>query len=82
MDFETFREIVRKVKTEKSLLFELQHDKIPTMEDVIAFQEQYQLILPEKYIQVLLQLGGGYFGYANIYSLDKDLSLINISIRS
>ena len=34
MDFETFREIVRKVKTEKSLLFELQHDKIPTMEDV------------------------------------------------
>ena len=75
MDFETFRGIVRKAKTEKSQLFELQHDKIPTMEDVIAFQEQYQIILPEKYIQVLLHLGGGYFGYANIYSLDKDSSL-------
>jgi len=72
MDFETFREAVKKAKTEKPLLFELQHDNIPTMEDVIAFQEQYQFILPDKYIQILLNFGGGYFGYANIYSLDKD----------
>lgn len=72
MDFETFREVVKKAKTEKPLLFELEHDNIPTMKDVIVFQEQYQIVLPEKYIQVLLNFGGGYFGYANIYSLDKD----------
>lgn len=72
MDFETFNKAVQKGKIEKPLLFELQHDSIPTMKDIIAFQEQYQIILPEKYIQVLLNFGGGYFGYANIYSLDRD----------
>ena len=72
MNFETFWEAVEKAKTEKPLLFELQHDNIPTMKDVSAFQEQYQIILPDKYIQVLLNFGGGYFGYANIYSFDKD----------
>lgn len=72
MDFETFEKVVRKVKTKRPLLFELEHDNIPTMKDVITFQEQYQIILPEKYIQFLLNFGGGYFGYAIIYSLDKN----------
>ena len=72
MDFETFRKAIKKEKTEKPILFELEHDDIPTMKDVIAFHKQYQILLPEKYIQVLLNFGGGYFGYANIYSIDKD----------
>lgn len=72
MDFETFKKVIAKTKTEKPLLFELEHDNIPTMEEVITFQKQYQIVLPEKYIQFLLNFGGGYFGYANIYSLDKN----------
>lgn len=72
MEFETFKEVVRTAKTETPLLFELEHDNIPTINDVIKFQEQYQIILPEKYIQFLLNFGGGYFGYAIIYSLDKN----------
>lgn len=72
MDFDTFKEIVGTVKTKHPHFFELEHDKIPTMKDVIAFQKQYQIILPEKYIQFLLNFGGGYFGSAIIYSLDKN----------
>ena len=72
MDFARFTEIVGNVKTKHPHFFELEHDKIPTMEDVLAFQEQYQIILPENYIQFLLNFGGGYFGFAIIYSLDKD----------
>ena len=72
MDFARFTEIVGNVKTKHPHFFEFKHDKIPTMEDVLAFQEQYQIILPEKYIQFLLNFGGGYFGFAIIYSLDKD----------
>lgn len=71
MDFDTFKEIVGTVKTKYPHFFELEHDKIPTMKDVIAFQEQYQISLPEKYIQFLLNFGGGYFGSAIVYSLDK-----------
>lgn len=72
MEFETFQEAVWKAKTETPLLFELEHDNIPMLQDVTAFQEQYQIILPEKYIQFLLSFGGGYLGYAIIYSLDKN----------
>ena len=71
MDFEIFKEAIQKTKTKEPLLFELEHDNIPTMEEVIAFQKQHQIVFPKKYIQFLLNFGGGYFGYANIYSLDK-----------
>ncbi len=72
MDFEMFKEHIINAKAKNPLLFELEPDNIPTMEEVIAFQKQYQIILPQKYIQFLLSFGGGYFGYANIYSLDKN----------
>lgn len=72
MDFETFHEVIKRVKAKEPLLFELEHDDIPTMENIIHFQKQRQIILPEKYIQFLLSFGGGYFGYANIYSLDEN----------
>ena len=51
MDFETFRKVVKKEKAEKPILFELEHDDIPTMKDVIAFHKQYQILLPEKYMK-------------------------------
>lgn len=72
MDFNTFKCIVEKAKVECPLLFELDHDEIPQMEDIVAFQKQHHLQLPKKYIQFLSNYGGGYFGYANIYSFDKN----------
>ncbi len=72
MDFEMFKEAVQKAKTKTPVLFELKHDSIPTMKEMIAFQKQHQIILPQKYAQFLLNFGGGYFGYANIYSFDKN----------
>ena len=79
MDFEIFKEAVKMAKAKKPLLFGLEHDNIPTSEEVIAFQRQYQIALPEKYIQFILNFGGGYFGYTNIYSLDKssDFFILN-----
>ena len=53
MDFETFKKAIKKAKTEEPLLFELAHDNIPTVEEVITFQKQYQITLPEKYIQFI-----------------------------
>ena len=71
MDFETFQGIVKRTAGKRPFLFELKHDSVPTVEDVIALQKQHQIVLPEKFIQFLLRFGGGYFGYANIYSLDQ-----------
>lgn len=72
MNFEIFMEAVKKAKRKEPLLLELEHDNIPTVKEVIAFQKQHQIVLPEKYIQFILNFGGGYFGCANIYSLDKN----------
>jgi SMI1 / KNR4 family. len=72
VDFGTFNEVIKKAKAKEPLLFELEHDDIPTMENIIHLQKQYQITLPEKYIQFLLRFGGGYFGYTNIYSLDEN----------
>jgi hypothetical protein len=72
VDFQTFNKIIKRVKAKEPLLFELEHDDIPAMETIINFQKQHKIILPEKYIQFLLSFGGGYFGYANIYSLDEN----------
>lgn len=72
MDFHTFENIVAKAKVEKPVLFGLEHDTIPDRKEVLQFQKQYKIQLPEKYAQFLLKYGGGYFGYANIYSLDKN----------
>ena len=72
MDFKEFRSIVDKVKVEHAVLLGLDYDTIPSIEEIYSFEKEYKIQLPEKYIQFLLHYGGGYFGYANIYSLDKN----------
>lgn len=79
MEIHTFQHIVEKTKAECPLLFALDHDRIPYLDEILAFQKQYEIQLPEKYIYFLLHYGGGYFGYANIYSFDQnsDFYLLN-----
>ena len=72
MEFYTFKNIVEKVQNEKPLLFKLEHDNIPNQADISEFEQLYHIQLPKKYTQFLLTYGGGYFGYANIYSFDKN----------
>ena len=74
MEFVTFNEIIEKTKIEAPILFGLEHDVIPSEKDISKFEEQYKIQLTEKYKQFLLKYGGGLFGYANLYSLDKGSS--------
>lgn len=74
MDFEKFADIVDACKKEKPILFELEHDKIIDEDEVRLFESENHIKLPEKYIRFLCTYGGGYFGYVNIYSLDKNSS--------
>lgn len=74
MEFFTFNEIVNKTKIEAPILFGLEHDVVPSKEDILKFEGQHNIQLTEKYKQFLLKYGGGFFGYANLYSLDKGSS--------
>lgn len=72
MEFERFQHFVERARKEKPLLLELEPDRPPQMQEVLEFQRQHKLQLPEGYRQFLLHYGGGYFGYAILYSLDPD----------
>ena len=71
MEFEAFQSVVEQVKARQPLLFELERDRIPEEGEIQAFEQQCGIRLPEKYIQFLRHYGGGYFGFANLYSLDE-----------
>ena len=45
--------------------------RLASREQIEVFEIKQNIVLSEKYRKVLLQFGGGYFGYANIYSLDS-----------
>lgn len=72
MNYQEFQCIVEEKKKQKPILFELEHDKILTKQEIKEFQKKNNIILPEKYCDFLAEYGGGYFGYANIYSLDSN----------
>lgn len=74
MTYSDFIEIVEKTKKDKPILFELESDKLASLEDIQIFESETGIILPEEYKKFLSEFGGGYFGFATIYSLDKDSS--------
>ncbi len=71
MDYKLFKDIVEEVKNKKPVLFALESDEIPSQADIDAFEKENGITLPQKYKEFILEFGGGYFGFANIYSLDK-----------
>lgn len=71
MELDLFNKIVADCKQRKPVLFGLGHDRILSNEEIENFENTFQIALPPKYKDFTLQYGGGYFGYANIYSLDN-----------
>ena len=62
---------VQQVKAKKPILFALETDTSPSIDKIEDFEKIYRMVLPEKYKLFIIEFGGGYFGYANIYSLDN-----------
>ena len=72
MDYKLFKGIVEEVKNKKPVLFALESDEKPAQADIDAFEKETGITLPQKYKDFILDFGGGYFGFANIYSFDKN----------
>lgn len=71
MDFIRFQEVVNTYKKQKPILFQLEHDRILSEDELRRFEQEHHIKLPENYVRFLLEYGGGYFGYAAIFSPDK-----------
>lgn len=82
MEYVVFEELVEKVKKENPILFELDHDEIPDEKSLEMFQKENNIKLPRKYCDFLMGFGGGYFGYTNIYSIDRKSEFYIMSNQS
>lgn len=74
MEYDVFEKIVDDYKLKKPILFGLEHDEVCSAKQIEDFENMLRIEIPKKYKQFLMNFGGGYFGYANIYSLDKESS--------
>ncbi len=72
MEYKAFEKLVQECRAQKPIVFELEHDEIVSAEEITAFENCFEIIFSSQYKTFLLNYGGGFFGYANIYSLDKD----------
>lgn len=82
MEYVVFEELVKKVKKEKTILFELDHDEIPDEKSLEKFQKENSIKFPRKYCDFLMGFGGGYFGFTNMYSIDKQSDFYIMSNQS
>ena len=71
MEYGVFSKLVNDCKERELILFGLEHDEILSIDEIEEFEEKIHIELPEKYKKFLSEYGGGYFGYANVYSLDE-----------
>ena len=69
-----YTEFIKKIeltKERKPLLFQLEQDAVASELDIEESEKHYGILFPESYKRVLMDFGGGYFGYIIIYSLDE-----------
>ncbi len=72
MLFKEFCEAVENARRSHPIWFALSSDGIPSDEIIAKMEERLQIPLPETYKAFLKQYGGGYFGFALVYSCDSN----------
>ena len=71
MNYTDFMKEVELTKKKNPFLFKLEHDDVASELDINESEKYYGISFSESYKSVLMNLGGGYFGYIVLYSLDK-----------
>ena len=72
MDFNVFMREINLIKRERPGLFELERDAIVSDDVVDTFEQFYGIKFADSYRKVMKNIGGGYFGFIVIYSLDAN----------
>lgn len=71
----TYSELIMEIETlkeKKPILFELERDKTVDEAIISDFEEYYRISFPDTYKKILKEIGGGYFGFIAMYSLDSE----------
>lgn len=73
MTFEEFYKSVENYKRLRPVIFKLEHDdKSVGDQQIFDAEKEYGIVFPDSYKCILKSIGGGYFGYTVMYSLDDE----------
>ena len=83
MNFEDFNELVQKVKSDHPIWFGIEPDEIPDDTTIRLAEEKLYTQLPDDYINFILEYGGGYFAFSNVFSLQErsDFNLVYLNYK-
>lgn len=70
MDKKEFEKIIQCAKIKNPLIFSLEADCKPKIDQIEKIEKYYNIIFPKSYKDFLLQYGGGYFAFTVVYSMD------------
>lgn len=81
MDVSEFFSLVERVQARWPIWFQLDRDPPATDCDLATAQDCLSVTLPPEYVAFVKRFGGGYFAFANVYSLEEK-SDWNIVLRN
>lgn len=83
MKFDTFKELVEKAKKDHPVWFGIEPDDNPDATAVTDAEEKLGAKLPDEYKDFILEYGGGYFAFSNVYSLEagSDWYLVDVNCK-
>lgn len=83
MNFEAFKELVEKTRSEHPVWFGIESDECPDETAVIEAERKLGSKLPADYKKFIFEYGGGYFALSNVYSLEKksDWNMVDMNYK-
>lgn len=72
MNFEEFASVFEAVKATKPLWLEGEMEAVATDEQVSDVEAKLDLKLPTQYLEFVQNIGSGYFGFTNVFSLNPE----------
>ncbi|QPB85097.1 SMI1/KNR4 family protein [Pseudoalteromonas rubra] len=81
MDFDAFKELVEKTKNDHPIWFGMESDESPDNEALAEAEDKLGAKLPVDYKNFILEYGGGYFAFSNVFSLERrsDWNLVDLN---
>lgn len=81
MDFQAFRQLVEKTRSDHPIWFGMDSDPIPSESLLLEAESKLSAKLPNEYRNFVLEYGGGYFAFSNVYSLNpgSDWNVLDVN---
>lgn len=84
MNFDEFQQLVKTKQKSNPVWFRLAQDKPPDKGEIECAEQKLAAKFPVEYVKFISEYGGGYFAFANVFSLQQDSvwHIVDTNIKS